>query len=282
MTASGPATSPLASTPPGTEDSLLGSRTPISLGPDATLFTFPPSSGCETIIWLLKLYGVEIDVDSQTAPFFLLAIRRAGGKTYPYLRIGDRGWNTSRDISQALESLVPADRSLYPQDPDLRAATEREWTTFFNPKLGNAVPNWVYYWLLPHRRLLFGPLTKGVPWWQRAIVFIFYRSVAGLISKALGIGKDIPEEARSTIFEVFDRADELLADGRAFLMGDKMTLLDVGFAAMAAPAVLEPRYGLGGLLPSPTDVPESMAATVHELRARPAGRFIAKMYRDFR
>ena len=37
---------------------------------------------------------------------------------------------------------------------------------------------------------------------------------------------------------------EMLADGRPFLLGDRFTAADLTFAALAAPVVLPPRYGV--------------------------------------
>ena len=156
------------------------------------------------------------------------------------------------------------------------------WTEFINPKLGAAVPRWVYYYLLPHRSLLRGPITKGVPAWQKLVIAVAYSSIAWLIGKNLGLRKERPVAQEQTIRDVFDRVDALLADGRQFLVGDRLSLVDIGFAGMAAPVVLEPRYGHGGLLPPLESVPSEMQYVVCELRERPAGKFISRIYRDYR
>ena len=248
----------------------------------AKLYIFPPSSGCETVAWLLEKYGIQTTVNSQTAPFFLFSIWCAGGKTYPFLKYSGHEWSGSLAISNGLEDVVPADRRLYPGSADEHKAARELWTDFLNPKLGEAVPHWAYYYLLPHRSLLRGPLTKGVPGWQKLVVAVAYRPIAWLIGRQLGLTKAPPSTQVQTIREVFDRVDAMLADGRKFLVGDSLSLVDIGFAGMAAPAVLEPRYGNGGLLPPLESVPQEMKTVVAELRQRPAGKFIARIYRDYR
>lgn len=247
----------------------------------ALLYIFPPSSGCETIKWLLERYEIPTTINSQTAPFFLFAIHLHGGKDFPFLKYRGKKLSSSREISIELEEMVPDDRKLYPRGPKLDEAKEL-WTKFLSPKLGGAVPKWAYYYLLPHKNLLYGPLTKGVPAWQKLIVKLFYPIIAWMVGKNLGLTKDPPVGYEATIREVFDRVDGLLSDGREFLVGDRLSLVDIGFAGMAAPAVLEPRYGNGGLLPALEDAPDAMRSVVRELRARPAGKFIEKIYRDYR
>ncbi len=248
----------------------------------ARLYIFPPSSGCETVAWLLDKYEIPTKINSQTAPFFLIAIRLAGGTSYPFLKYRGHTASGSLEISNLLDDLVPADRQLYPRSTAEHQEARALWTEFINPKLGTAVPPWVYYYLLPHRSLLRGPLTKGVPAWQKLVVAVAYPFIAWLIGKNLGLKKERPAAQEQTIRDVFDRVDALLADGRQFLVGDRLSLVDIGFAGMAAPAVLEPSYGNGGLLPSLESVPSEMQSVVGELRERPAGKFISRIYRNYR
>ena len=65
-------------------------------------------------------------------------------------------------------------------------------------------------------------------------------------------------------------------------MGDDLSILDIGFAGMAAPCVLEPTYGGGGLLPKIEEVPVEMAKLIEEFQSRPAGKHIRRMYQYFR
>ena len=248
----------------------------------ARLYIFPPSSGCETITWLLQQYGIHAEINSQTAPFFQFAIQRAGGKTFPFLKYGSLSESGSLAISNALEEMLPADKRLYPTAAEQHEEARSLWSDFINPKLGAAVPYWAYYYLLPHRSLLRGPITKGVPWWQGLIVTLAYPLIAWMIGKSLGLTKEPPAPQEKAIREVFDRIDALLAEGRQYLVGERLSLVDIGFAAMAAPAVLEPGYGHGGLFPALESVPPEMQKVVAELRERPAGKFIARIYRDYR
>jgi glutathione S-transferase len=78
----------------------------------------------------------------------------------------------------------------------------------------------------------------------------------------------------------WDEVDAMLADGRAYLCGGRLTLADLAFATSGAPMVLHPGYG--GHLPDVKACPQTIRETVFALRARPAGQFIARLYADHR
>ncbi len=78
----------------------------------------------------------------------------------------------------------------------------------------------------------------------------------------------------------FDAVDERLADGRPYLCGASFTAADLTFAALAAPMLMPPEYGVP--LPQPEELPRAMATVVRELRAHPAGVHALAMFRDER
>ena len=249
---------------------------------EAQIIIFPPSTGCEVAQWLLKLYGIPARVNAQTAPFFQIAISLRGGKTYPYVVYKGQKFSGSTAVSNGLEELVPGNRRLYPQDPPANKEARDLWNNVIAPYIGGPVPSWAYYHLLPHKPLLIGPITKGVPEWQKLAAHVFYRPIAWLIGKGLKLTKAPPTDMEKLIREGFDRIDAVLADGRKFLAGNQLSPADIGLAGLAAPALLEPRFGNGGLLPSLEDAPAGMRPLVTELRARPTGQFVERLYREYR
>ena len=77
-----------------------------------------------------------------------------------------------------------------------------------------------------------------------------------------------------------DFVSDVLADGRRFLCGGRLTLADLAFATSGAPMVLA--RGYGGHLPPFEACPPEMQAVIGPLRDRPAGRFIQRLYDDYR
>jgi len=248
----------------------------------ARLYIFPPSSGCEVAAWLLQQYQIVTRVNRQTAPFFMFSILLHGGKDYPFVIYRGKKLSSSLAVSLGLEAMAPKTLKLYPSDPALKQEAAELWEKIINPKLAFAVSRWAYFYLLPRKDLLKDSITQGVPGWQKFLVNIAYRPIAGLIGKSLGISKQPPAKEEGMIREVFDLVDQRLSDGRNFLVGDRLSMVDIGFAGLAAPVVLEENYGHGGLLPTLVQAPEAMQPMVREMRARPAGQFIQRMYRDYR
>jgi glutathione S-transferase len=87
-------------------------------------------------------------------------------------------------------------------------------------------------------------------------------------------------ESLAEVRAVYDSVGERLADGRPYLMGDSFTAADLTFAALSAPLVLPPEYGVP--LPRVEELPERMGRVVRELRAHPAGAHALEMYRTER
>ena len=79
---------------------------------------------------------------------------------------------------------------------------------------------------------------------------------------------------------LFDRMEQQLADGRAYLEGDVLTAADLTLAALAAPTVAPPEHQVR--FPAPETLPPEAAALVRECRERPMGAYLLRIYRDHR
>jgi glutathione S-transferase len=75
---------------------------------------------------------------------------------------------------------------------------------------------------------------------------------------------------------VFEQVDEVLADGRSFICGDRFTAADLSFAALGS--IMIAPQGSGAWQPPINECPEGMASTMLCLRNTAAGKHILKMY----
>jgi glutathione S-transferase len=111
-----------------------------------------------------------------------------------------------------------------------------------------------------------------------------FKIVAPVVKKLMRLGMRIDDAGAERSLEyiegVFATVDELLSDGRSYLVGEDFGAADLTFAALAAPVLLPENYG--SPLPSLDEVPAELKAQIEAFRATPAGAFGLRMYRQHR
>jgi glutathione S-transferase len=244
------------------------------------LVTIPISHFCEKARWALERAGIPYEERAHLQVFHRFAVRRAGGgTTAPVLVCGDRVLADSADILEEADARAPEGRGLYPSDPD-EAAEVQELQSDFDKRLGPEGRRWMYNELHGHKEIALAYGCTGVPTWQRRSFPFTYPLVEGIVMRFLDISPATAAESEAAVRETFDQVDERLADGRPYLCGESFSAADLTFAALAAPVVVPPEYGVP--LPQPDELPASMAAVVRELRDHPAGAHALRMYREQR
>jgi glutathione S-transferase len=101
-----------------------------------------------------------------------------------------------------------------------------------------------------------------------------------LISRVLEIRPGVERADETLVWEELDHAAELLSDGRPYLCGERFTAADLTFAALCAPVLMPPGYGVP--LPQPEILPEATATLVRRAREHPAGAHALRMYAEHR
>ena len=159
-------------------------------------------------------------------------------------------------------------RRLYP------AALREEVTALerdFDTDLGPEGRRWMYFHMLARKDLGVAYNCTGVPAWERRSFPLMLGVMSGYVRHLFAIGPTTGDEAGAAVERTFDAVAARLADGRPYLCGDAFTAADLAFAALAAPALVPPEYGVP--LPQPDELPADMAAGVRAFRAHPAGAF---------
>jgi glutathione S-transferase len=246
--------------------------------PEARLITIPFSHYCEKARWALDATLVRYREEPHAPVAHLYATRALGGKTVPILVHGDVVLRDSTDIALHADSLAPPERRLVPAEPEARArvlAIEHE----LDETLGVDARLLVYWHALGDdgaarsfvKRMLRvrSPLARRVvaPLF-RALIFRHYRVSRGAAARA---------EAR--IRATFARLGEA-ASGRDYLVGDRFTLADLTFAALASPLLAPPEHPVMGRAGG--KLAPAVAAFRAELSATPAGQIALRAYREHR
>ena len=99
---------------------------------------------------------------------------------------------------------------------------------------------------------------------------------AGLIKRVLGIRPGIEVADEAAVWRELDFVGELLADGRTYLCGERFGAADLTFAALSAPLIVPPVYGVP--LPEPDALPPDAAALIGRFREHPAGSYALALF----
>ena len=253
---------------------------PVSGVVRARLITIPISHYCEKARWALDRAAIGYREERHIQIVHRIASRRAGGGgTVPVLVASDGVFTQSAAILAYADRHTEPGARLYPEDRERRAevvALERD----FDAGLGPEGRRWMYFHLLPERDLGRAYNCTGVPAWERLAFPLLLGVMSGYIRHLLAIGPQTPVQAGAAVQATFDAVAARLGDGRRYLCGDAFTAADLAFAALAAPVLVPPQYGVA--LPQPAELPPVMAAAVEAFRAHPAGAFALRLFREER
>lgn len=239
------------------------------------LITIPFSHFCEKARWALDRCGIAYEEEGHLPVFHYLATRRAGGtRTVPVLVDGDTVVRDSTDIiawadAKRPGALIPiaGARELLDIEDDL------------DNHFGPATRRWAYFHLLPNRAAD-RYITAGVPRWERTLLKVTRPAAVAYLRRGLKIDEAGVERSRKKIADTLARVDQIIADGRRYISGDRFTVADLTFAALAAPILLPANH------PAQT-FDESLFGDaareqVHAWRARPAGQLALRLYAEDR
>jgi len=246
------------------------------------MLSTPVSSYCEMARWLLDRLRIPYHEDTHAPVFHARAARKHGGSgsLMPVLDTAEAALTNARQILNYYEARCPPEMRLFPVEAEAHASTRRLFDSFFD-EFGVAVRAWAYAHMLPHKRAAnIRMWTSGAPMLERLLVSLTYPSLIDNLKKNLELKPDSVPSQRGLIDATFHDVEARLADGRRYLTGERFTAADLAFAALAAPVVLPPEYG--GALPAMDELPPAMRSGVEELRTRPAGQFVLRVYAEDR
>ena len=239
------------------------------------LVTIPFSHYCEKARWALDLSGIAYREEPHL-PLFAWphAMRAAGKRTVPALRAeGAR-------LGESTEVLRWADRERGLGLFEGPTAEVSALVDALDRGLGPAARRAVYFELMKSPRAMRALFSRGVPAWERAAGRVVHDALVGAIRRGLRIDEAGATRSRSTIDATFGDVERRLADGRAYLFGDRFGAADLTFAALAAPLVFPAAYARTCLPWS--EVPEPARQMIEAYRARPAGRYAMRLYDEHR
>ena len=247
-----------------------------------TLVTLLPSVDVDLGRWLMQKWQIAYTEKPHAPVFHVFALQRLGlgPEDYPALIDGDTTTAGIERLVAALDHLAPA-RLM----PDKAAEPELYQEIFdfqheIRYTMGSGVVNWAYFNLMKDKSLVKASFTTGVPFIEKLAFWFAFGWIRNKMTEGLKLSDKVAAEGLEAAHAGFDKVDAMLADGRQFLAGGKLTLADLAFSTTGAPMVMEPKYG--GHLPGFDQLPVEMQTIVQGFRDRPAGKFIQRIYAEHR
>jgi len=230
--------------------------------------------------WFFELNIIPYAEEPHVPILHVLATRRAhGGSEVPVVVTPEDVWGGARAFLFGLDAKTPPGRRLLGDTEEQRNANIAHINHFFSLLLLQ-VRRYVYFHLLPHRKLLYPVVTQGAPFWEKSFVAMFYPIWRWLMGKGLNLSPNLVETAPLDIDRAFSYAEHLVSDGRRFIEGDRPGVVDIVFASLVSPLILPPHFG--ARLPKLHELPEALHKLTIECRERRAGQLALETYEQHR
>lgn len=246
-----------------------------NLDNSARLITIPISHYCEKVRWALTKLKIPFVEEGHMPPFHKFVTSRVGGSSTPVLLTKTGAFTDSTDILKYLNSIVSDDDKLYPAEPELCKQVE-DLEELFDSKLGPCTRRWGYSYVMNDKKCMRSSWTTNVPLIEKVLFPIVFPKMRSIARQKLDINSDSVTKAYETIGSIFEQVNELLSDGRIYLVGDRLSAADITFAALAAPVIAPSEHPMRGS--SLEDLPPKMVSEIREFRATPAGTFVLRLY----
>ena len=120
--------------------------------------------------------------------------------------------------------------------------------------------------------------ARNLPWHQRLVLHLAWGKIVKFMIRAMDLGTGQGRESRQIVATELDRLDDLLADGRKYLVGKRFSRTDLCVASLLSPLALPPQHPTYQQL----QVPQATAADLEIWQQRPCVQWVREMYRRYR
>lgn len=240
------------------------------------LITIPVSHYCEKARWAMDRLGLKYHEERHIQGFhYIRSYLTSGGPNVPVLIDNNTVIKDSTAILKHLDQYAFIDKKLYPANKDLRTEVE-QLEDLFDEQLGVDSRRWMYYQMMPQAWKGIYSMAQGVPVLEKILLPLVFPFLFVLIlCHPDTLKKDVKPGLRRAR-NIIKHTDELLSDGRKYLVGDSFSAADLALACMMSPFIGPPQYGIR--LPTIESLPKAMQQTVHEFRNTTTGRYALMLF----
>jgi glutathione S-transferase len=247
---------------------------------NVTMLTFAPMINSECCRFVLTHYGIPFEEQRHVfGAVSVIAYIRNGDVHIPLIQGDGLSVIGPEPVIDHYDPQVGADRKLIPTDPAAKAQVMTDFT-YYNSDLAGETAVIGYDMLLPHKDIMIGPFTEGLPMVEADLTSISYPLLEVLFDSLLHLSPERVAQALAKVRQIFAETDKRIADGRQYLVGNSLTLADIALATGAGPLILPPYYG--SPMPPFDVMPPELKAIITELRATATGKFVVQLYEKHR
>jgi len=244
------------------------------------LVTIPISHYCEKARWALERVSIPYSEERHVQGIHMLAARRAGGGiTVPVLVTPDGSIADSADILHWVDARTPAEHRLFPTQGRERDQVEGLCRRL-DGELGPKGRRLMYVQVFAQHDLALKFNNQGVPVWEDRAIRHGWPLAKRVIHRKLQITRGVEIADEAAVWRELDFVADLLTDGRPWLCGERFGAADLTFAALSAPIVVPPEYGVA--LPPLDEFTPAVVEFVKRAREHPAGRYALTLFAEQR
>ena len=244
-----------------------------------TLYIFAISHYCEKARWALDYLGIDYEL-RHVAPGEHMQIAKKLGcpaSAVPYLELENRAIQGSADIISWAESTRSANGKRLTPDVDIEQAVAIEKRI---DDIAGVHVRRLYYSeaLVEHPSTVRPIFTRYLPFLKKLPILLGWGKIRSIMKKRMDLGREQGDESQAITHTELLWIDELLADGRSYLVGNRFSRADIAVASLLSPLVLpeqHPTYA--GLVHPPR-----LAATVSNWADRPSLKWVREIYAKHR
>ena len=239
-----------------------------------TLYQFPISHFCEKVRWALDYKGVDYKLVNLLPGEHVKKLRAIAAKTeVPVIQLDNEVIQGSADIISWLDQR-------YPETPLTPAGAEekkqaQEWEAYVDETIGPTIRLYFYHYLLGENALILPILAQGQPLHKRLWFRLIYPRVRSVMRKFM----KLDDRTARISLKIMQRSINKLSEHyeqHEFLVGDTFTRADLAAAALLAPMISPPQYGVDW----PEQYPLPLQQTIDTLRERLT--WVERLYRLYR
>ncbi len=242
--------------------------------PKPLLYIFSISHFCEKARWTLDYHGVDYEIRHLPPGIHMQTAKKLGaqGTSLPILVNGGELIQGSDRIFNWAETNSTID-SLCLTPDDIESCTDIEKR--LDDVAGVHIRRYYYSEsLVEYPNSVRDFYMKDFPFFTKALFYVMWGVIQKRMIEFMDLGQDQRLNSREIVLDELDWLDEMLSDGRPYLVGDKFSRADITAAALLSPITIPDEHPVY----ERKNLPPLMLQDIEQWKDRPSINWVRKIY----